>query len=29
MMTYVHEGKQYIVVQLPTGLQALALPTTN
>jgi glucose dehydrogenase len=26
MMTYMHQGKQYIVVQLPNGLQALALP---
>ena len=26
MMTYMHEGKQYIVVQLPTGLQAFTLP---
>jgi quinoprotein glucose dehydrogenase len=27
MMTYMHEGKQYIVVQLSNGLQAFALPT--
>jgi len=26
MMTYQHNGKQYIVVQLPNGLQAFALP---
>ena len=26
MMTYVHKGKQYIVVQVSNGLQALALP---
>jgi quinoprotein glucose dehydrogenase len=26
MMTYMHQGKQYIVVQLGTGLQAFALP---
>ena len=26
MMTYLHEGKQYVVVQLPNGLQAFALP---
>jgi hypothetical protein len=26
MMTYMHQGKQYIVVQLPNGLQAFALP---
>jgi quinoprotein glucose dehydrogenase len=26
MMTYVHQGKQYIVVQLANGLQAFALP---
>ena len=26
MMTYMHEGKQYIVVQLSNGLQAFALP---
>ncbi len=26
MMTYMHEGKQYIVVQLANGLQAFALP---
>ncbi len=26
MMTYSHAGKQYIVVQLPNGLQAFALP---
>ena len=25
-MTYMHQGKQYIVVQLSTGLQAFALP---
>jgi quinoprotein glucose dehydrogenase len=28
MMTYMHQGKQYIVVQLANGLQAFALPTT-
>jgi quinoprotein glucose dehydrogenase len=27
MMTYQHEGKQYVVVQLPNGLQAFALPS--
>jgi quinoprotein glucose dehydrogenase len=26
MMTYMHQGKQYIVVQLGNGLQAFALP---
>jgi quinoprotein glucose dehydrogenase len=26
MMTYMHQGKQYVVVQLATGLQAFALP---
>jgi quinoprotein glucose dehydrogenase len=26
MMTYAHQGKQYIVVQLSNGLQAFALP---
>ena len=26
MMTYMHQGKQYIVVQLSNGLQAFALP---
>ncbi len=26
MMTYMHQGKQYIVVQLANGLQAFALP---
>ena len=26
MMTYSHQGKQYIVVQLSNGLQAFALP---
>ena len=26
MMTYIHQGKQYIVVQLSNGLQAFALP---
>ena len=26
MMTYMHQGKQYIVVQLASGLQAFALP---
>jgi glucose dehydrogenase len=26
LMTYMHQGKQYIVVQLGTGLQAFALP---
>lgn len=26
MMTYMHQGKQYIVVQSPNGLQAFALP---
>jgi quinoprotein glucose dehydrogenase len=26
MMTYMHHGKQYVVVQLPNGLQAFALP---
>jgi quinoprotein glucose dehydrogenase len=26
MMTYVHQGKQYVVVQLSNGLQAFALP---
>jgi quinoprotein glucose dehydrogenase len=26
MMTYVHQGKQYVVVQLPNGLQTFALP---
>ena len=26
MMTYMHEGKQYVVVQLSNGLQAFALP---
>jgi len=26
MMTYMHQGKQYVVVQLPNGLQAFALP---
>jgi quinoprotein glucose dehydrogenase len=26
MMTYMHNGKQYIVVQIPSGLQAFALP---
>ena len=26
MMTYLHQGKQYVVVQLPNGLQAFALP---
>ena len=26
MMTYLHQGKQYIVVQLSNGLQAFALP---
>jgi quinoprotein glucose dehydrogenase len=26
MMTYMHQGKQYIVVQLPGSLQAFALP---
>jgi quinoprotein glucose dehydrogenase len=26
MMTYMHQGKQYIVVQLGSGLQAFALP---
>ena len=29
MMTYQHEGKQYVVVQLPNGLQAFALPQTK
>jgi quinoprotein glucose dehydrogenase len=29
MMTYMHEGKQYVVVQLPNGLQAFALPQTK
>jgi quinoprotein glucose dehydrogenase len=29
MMTYMHEGKQYLVVQLPSGLQAFTLPATN
>ena len=28
MMTYMHQGKQYIVVQIANGLQAFALPTT-
>jgi quinoprotein glucose dehydrogenase len=28
MMTYMHEGKQYIVVQLSDRLQAFTLPTT-
>jgi quinoprotein glucose dehydrogenase len=26
MMTYMHNGKQYIVVQISNGLQAFALP---
>jgi quinoprotein glucose dehydrogenase len=26
MMTYLHQGKQYVVVQLGSGLQAFALP---
>ena len=26
MMTYQHQGKQYIVVQVSNGLQAFALP---
>jgi quinoprotein glucose dehydrogenase len=26
MMTYMHQGKQYVVVQLSNGLQAFALP---
>jgi quinoprotein glucose dehydrogenase len=26
MMTYMHQGKQYLVVQLSNGLQAFALP---
>jgi quinoprotein glucose dehydrogenase len=26
MMTYMHQGKQYVVVQLGSGLQAFALP---
>jgi quinoprotein glucose dehydrogenase len=26
MMTYMHQGKQYIVVQLSNGLEAFALP---
>ena len=26
LMTYMHQGKQYIVVQLANGLQAFALP---
>ena len=26
MMTYMHQGKQYVVVQLPNGLQTFALP---
>jgi hypothetical protein len=25
-MTYMHQGKQYVVVQLGSGLQAFALP---
>jgi hypothetical protein len=25
-MTYMHQGKQYIVVQVNSGLQAFALP---
>jgi hypothetical protein len=25
-MTYMHQGKQYVVVQLSNGLQAFALP---
>lgn len=29
MMTYMHEGKQYVVVQLPNGLQAFALPQSK
>jgi hypothetical protein len=29
MMTYIHQGKQYVVVQLPNGLQAFALPQTK
>ena len=29
MMTYMHEGKQYLIVQLGAGLQAFTLPTTN
>ena len=26
LMTYMHQGKQYVVVQLSSGLQAFALP---
>ena len=26
LMTYLHQGKQYVVVQLSSGLQAFALP---
>lgn len=29
MMTYMHQGKQYLVVQLPNSLQAFALPSTR
>ena len=29
MMTYMHQGKQYIVVQLSNSLQAFALPGTR
>ena len=29
MMTYMHEGKQYIVIQIANGLQAFTLPTTT
>jgi quinoprotein glucose dehydrogenase len=29
MMTYQHEGKQYLVLQVPSGLQVFTLPTTN